>query len=302
MTSIVQVDSCATFAAVLDRRAELDPDKIAYTFLADGEREAESITFGQLRQRAHALATRLSWLNARAQRALLVYPQGLEFIVAGPLKAEVIALQKDHDAFLKKPKKEPAALAAFTDASVANLSSLVMLAKVGNATIFLTGDARGDKILTGMKAAKLLKGAGSKLHVDILKVPHHGSDRNMETGFFEQVTSDHYVFSGNGEHGNPERETLEMLWKARGDAKYTVHLTYPVDEIDPARKVNWGHEQDKENARKAKNPSVKVRPNWSAPKHSVHAFLSATPAFAKKLKIVPPDKPHVIDLLDPLGF
>ena len=34
----------------------------------------------------------------------------------------------------------------------------------------------------------------------------------------------------------------------------------------------------------------------------VTAFLAATPAFAAKLKIVPADKPHVIDLLEPLGF
>jgi hypothetical protein len=32
----------------------------------------------------------------------------------------------------------------------------------------------------------------------------------------------HYVFSGDGEHGNPERETLEMLLEARGDVDYTI--------------------------------------------------------------------------------
>ena len=44
-----------------------------------------------------------------------------------------------------------------------------------------------------------------------------GSQRanNLETRFFEQVTADHYVFSGNGEHGNPEREAIQMLFDAR---------------------------------------------------------------------------------------
>jgi len=94
LASAVQLDSFATFTAALDARAEGSRDKIAYTFLANGEIEAESITFGQLQQRARAVAARLSWLNARGQRALLVYPQGLEFIVAffGCLYAGVIAV------------------------------------------------------------------------------------------------------------------------------------------------------------------------------------------------------------------
>ena len=55
------------------------------------------------------------------------------------------------------------------------------------------------------------------MHVDVLKVPHHGSSNNLDDDFFERIIADHYVFSGDGEHGNPERETLEMLFKARGD-------------------------------------------------------------------------------------
>jgi len=43
---------------------------------------------------------------------------------------------------------------------------------------------------------------GGNMHVDVLKVPHHGSDNNMAPIFFRRVTADHYVFSGNGEHGN----------------------------------------------------------------------------------------------------
>ena len=56
------------------------------------------------------------------------------------------------------------------------------------------------------------------MHVDLLKVPHHGSSNNLDDEFFERITADHYVFSGDGEHGNPERESLEMLLDARGDA------------------------------------------------------------------------------------
>jgi beta-lactamase superfamily II metal-dependent hydrolase len=231
------------------------------------------------------------------------FGKGLQFTVAGPMKAELIALQKEHDAFLKteESKKNKAALASFTDNSVANLSSLVLLAEVDKKRILLTGDARGDKILEGLELVQLLT-PGGDMHIDILKVPHHGSDRNMETVFFKRVTADHYVFSGNGEHGNPERETLKMLLEARGNANYTVHLTYPVDEIDKGRKADWEKEQAKEKVKKQSKPNTKVRENWSPDKHSLTAFLNANKEFAKKIKVVEKDKPHVIDLHEALGF
>jgi hypothetical protein len=231
------------------------------------------------------------------------FGKGLQFTVAGPMKAELLALQKEHDAFLKteENKKNKAALASFTDTSVANLSSLVLLAEVDKKRILLTGDARGDKILQGLEQVKLLA-PGGKMHIEILKVPHHGSDRNMETGFFERVTADHYVFSGNGEHGNPERETLKMLLEARGDANYTVHLTYPVNEIDVGRKADWEKEQAKEKVKKQSKPNAQVREDWSPDKHSVTAFLSANQEFARRISVVAQDKPHVIDLHDALGY
>ena len=132
------------------------------------------------------------------------------------------------------------------------------------------------------------------MHVDVLKGPHHGSDRNVEPIFFSRITADHYVFSGNGEHGNPERETLQMLLEERGDEDYTVHLTYPIDEIDVERKEDWEKEQGKEKARKCEE----VRANWSPKKNSLAAFLAANKNFAKKVDIVDETEPHLINLLD----
>ena len=102
----------------------------------------------------------------------------------------------------RKRNRRKLLLAAFADKSVPNLSSIVVLAELGGKSMLLTGDARGDKILEGMELAGLLEEGGNK-HVDLLKVPHHGSDNNMETIFFKRVPADHYVFSGDGEHGNP---------------------------------------------------------------------------------------------------
>jgi len=140
------------------------------------------------------------------------------------------------------------------------------------------------------------------MHVDLLKVPHHGSSNNLEDDFFERITADHYVLSGDGEHGNPERESLQMLLDARGDDDYTVHLTYPIAEIDVERKKDWEKEQAKEKARQKKNPAKEVRPDWSPEEHGLQAFFDANENFKKKVSIVDKDQPHVIDLLDEVGL
>ena len=91
-----------------------------------------------------------------------------------------------------------------------------------------------------------------------------------------------------------------MLWKARGDADYKVHLTYAVDEIDQERKADWVKEQNKEKKKKEKNPKIKLRPNWSPAKHGLQPIFEKNGDFKKKLCIVDPAKPNLINLLDAL--
>jgi hypothetical protein len=244
---------------------------------------------------------------AKEDGAAIEMAKGLKLTVIGPMRAELVKLQKEYDDFLKKhpeQRESPAALAAFTkDNSPANLSSIVVLAEAGNKRMLLTGDARGDKIIEGLQFNGLLgPEKNSTSHVDVLKMPHHGSTRNVEQDFFKRITAGHYVFSGNGEYGNPERQTLEMLWNARGDEDYTVHLTYPIEEIDQARKEDWIKEQNKEKNKKKKKPETQIRPDWSPEEHSLTAFFKNHKNFAKKISIVEKTQPHVIDLLNKVGF
>jgi hypothetical protein len=231
--------------------------------------------------------------------------QELTFTVAGPMKPDVEKLRKKHNAWLKKLKEEgktpPQALAAYVDKSVPNLSSLVLLAKAGGKSMVLTGDARGDKILTGLELVGLMH-KGGKIEVDLLKVPHHGSSNNLDRDFFQRITAKHYVFSGDGEHGNPERESLDMLFKARGNDDYTIHLTYPIDDLDKLRKEDWEKEQRKEKNKKKNNPKQEVRPDWSQAENSLRAFFDKHAGLESKVQIVDKEKPHVIDLLDPVKF
>lgn len=152
---------------------------------------------------------------------------GLVFSVVGPGEDQVIEYRKRWDKDLKKilKKEEEAANAAsFEDSSPFNLASICVLAELEGKTMLLTGDARGDFLRDELDACGMLP-----LHVDLFKIPHHGSDRNVDEDFFRKVTADHYVFSGDGEHGNPELATLEMLASARGNDDYTIHFTFTED-------------------------------------------------------------------------
>jgi Metallo-beta-lactamase superfamily len=119
----------------------------------------------RLRDDARALGLRLNsefghkLIKASARQSKDL-PGGLKLTVAGPMEDELLALQKEHAAFLKKAKKNKEAVASFTDSSVANLSSIVVLAEAGGKRMLLTGDARGDKILLGLEKIGLLVPGG----------------------------------------------------------------------------------------------------------------------------------------------
>ncbi|HDN26382.1 MAG TPA: beta-ketoacyl synthase, partial [Thioploca sp.] len=83
-----------TLLELLRLRAQNQPNKRAYTFLVDGETEKISWTYAQLDQRARAIASALQDLGAAGERALLLYPAGLDYIAAffGCLYAGVVAV------------------------------------------------------------------------------------------------------------------------------------------------------------------------------------------------------------------
>jgi hypothetical protein len=169
-------------------------------------------------------------ITAKTSAAL---DDGLKVTAIGPLQDEIDALQADFDDYIEQHDLT----AAYADKSIPNLSSIIFLVELGQKKILLTGDARGDRIIEGLKSAGML--ADGVLNVDVLKVPHHGSSRNLAEDFFETIVADTYVFSANGKYGNPDLDTLEWLTQARGqDAKYEIVLTYPLADIDRARKAD----------------------------------------------------------------
>jgi hypothetical protein len=160
----------------------------------------------------------------------------LAITVVGPDKTNLLALQKKWDKEIKpllkkeKSKKALAEIAAYVDESVHNLSSIVVLVEAQKKRLLLTGDGRGDHTLEGLKATGLLK--NGKLTVDVLKVPHHGSVRDVDKDYFQTIVAEHYVISADGKYKNPDIDTLRMISAARPDDDFTVHLTYAPEDFN----------------------------------------------------------------------
>ena len=71
-----------TLAHVLQARAVSDPQRCLYIFLGDGETESARFTYSELDEQARRIASQLIQLQACGERALLIYPSGLEFVSA----------------------------------------------------------------------------------------------------------------------------------------------------------------------------------------------------------------------------
>ncbi len=84
----------ATLVEVLEQRAAEHPSVTAFVFIAERGEEHRHLTYGELRDRARLVAASLTRRAARGDRAVLLFPPGLEFIVAffGCLAAGVIAV------------------------------------------------------------------------------------------------------------------------------------------------------------------------------------------------------------------
>lgn len=86
-----------TLASVVTERAESQPEFEACVFLAD-DGSRESLSYGELDKHAREIASQLLQILKPGERALLVYPAGLEFVTAflGCQYAGIVAVPATH--------------------------------------------------------------------------------------------------------------------------------------------------------------------------------------------------------------
>ncbi|MEM8719173.1 MAG: fatty acyl-AMP ligase [Cyanobacteria bacterium P01_G01_bin.39] len=94
MSGLKNKIKAATLVDILRIRAHEQPHQPIYNFLLDGETAEISLTYGQLEQKAQAIAAYLQSICSPQDRVLLLFPAGLDYITAffGCLYAGVIAI------------------------------------------------------------------------------------------------------------------------------------------------------------------------------------------------------------------
>jgi amino acid adenylation domain-containing protein/non-ribosomal peptide synthase protein (TIGR01720 family) len=98
---------------MLRLRAGERPEKPSCTFLGDDGRKVEEVSYQDLDRRARAIAARLQAAGLRGERALLLYPSGIDFIAGffGCLYAGTVAVP----AYPPRPRRSPAAILALIE-------------------------------------------------------------------------------------------------------------------------------------------------------------------------------------------
>ncbi|HFC11943.1 MAG TPA: amino acid adenylation domain-containing protein [Anaerolineae bacterium] len=71
-----------TLVEMLRQRAEAQGDQRIYTYLRDGETDEKHINYAELDRQARLIAARLQQIGGVGERALLIYPPGLEYVAA----------------------------------------------------------------------------------------------------------------------------------------------------------------------------------------------------------------------------
>ncbi|NNF63815.1 MAG: MBL fold metallo-hydrolase [Acidimicrobiia bacterium] len=139
------------------------------------------------------------------------------------MREEAAAIENDVDRLVLPLENAAKKLGDRASVTVPNLASLMMLIEEDGNTVLLTGDGHGDDVLRGLEHRGLID-EDRGLHVDVLKIPHHGSEHNIDrtkTGrsfrsdFLQKVTADHYIFCANGAHKNPDRDIVKAVIDSR---------------------------------------------------------------------------------------
>ena len=69
-----------TLVDLLEWRARFQAERVAYTFLGEGEAERISLTWTDLHRKAQAIGRQLAALNATGKTVLLLYPSDIECV------------------------------------------------------------------------------------------------------------------------------------------------------------------------------------------------------------------------------
>lgn len=96
-----------------------------------------------------------------------------------------------------------------TESSAPNGSSIAFIIEVNDKKLLFLGDTHHGLVTQQLKK---LESNGYKLNFEVVKISHHGSNKNISTELISIIDSKKYLFSTNGKKNNhPELEALAKV-------------------------------------------------------------------------------------------
>jgi len=105
------------------------------------------------------------------------------------------------------------------DGSKANAASIALVLEHNGKRALLTGDATASELLGGLA----LLGAGERVPLDLVKLPHHGSRNNVSRELVQAVDCPLWVFSSDGTtFRHPDAIAVSRVVRDSGPAPHLV--------------------------------------------------------------------------------
>jgi beta-lactamase superfamily II metal-dependent hydrolase len=128
------------------------------------------------------------------------------------------------------------------DSSAPNQTSIGFLFEFEGVRILFTGDADDQRLIDSIRP--LAEVEGGRLRLDALKVPHHGSRKNLSIDFLDLIDCGTYLISTSGaRHGHPDPVAIARILKHGGAEKRLVfnYMERAMRWEIPRLKADYGY-------------------------------------------------------------
>lgn len=127
------------------------------------------------------------------------------------------------------------------DPSKPNGSSIALLAQYNGKSALLSGDAHADLLEASIGR---LRDAGAPLEIELFKLPHHGSRKNLSKTLLQALSCNNYLVSTSGSYfDHPDPVAMSRLIKYGGPNKH-IWFNYSSDETKTWNVPSWKQDWD----------------------------------------------------------
>lgn len=166
-----------------------------------------------------------------------IFDDAFEFYMLGKPKLNIVdeSVSKgtinDLNQFSKMKQNE-------IDTAVANGSSIAFYAEYAGKKLIFLADSHPDIVfsnITELGKLGFLKGG-----LDLVKISHHGSERNITSELAHFIPSQKYLISTNGKtHGHPDLAAMARIITANNKGKRELIFNYPTDTATALNNKEW---------------------------------------------------------------